>query len=92
VNKTGSYAPRGNICYNAIMEDHPVKRTSVIELFVAKPLGRSKAAKFAAVEGLTLSSKSAQTLAASALSQQGGDGLREAITKSFKQKTKKRAG
>lgn len=66
------------------------KFSSAAALALSKPLGRSKASKFAEVEGLTLTKVSANEMAGRLLSSKKGDRLREAITESFKKRQKKK--
>lgn len=60
-----------------------LKRSASTGRFVAKPLGKDKATKFAKIEGVTISAASAKTL--ETFSDRGlkGDALRSAITESF---------
>jgi len=60
-----------------------VKRSATTGRFVSKPLGKSKAAKFAEVEGVTTSARSARTLETYTARGLKGDALRSAITGSF---------
>lgn len=63
-----------------------IKRSAATGRFVTRPLGQSKASKFAAVEGMSLNRKSSETL--KTLKSRGlkGAALRTAITGSFKTK------
>lgn len=63
-----------------------IKRSAKSGRFVAKPLGVSKASKFAQVEGMTLSEKSSTTYARLESKGLKGDALRSAITGSFQKK------
>lgn len=54
--------------------------------FAPKPLGRSKAAKFAQVEGMSLTDKSEKTLAQLKARGLKGDALRAAIAGTFQNK------
>lgn len=60
-----------------------LKRSATTGRFVTKPLGKDKATKFAKVEGVTTSSKSARTLKTYSNRGLKGDALRSAITGSF---------
>ncbi|WP_343080221.1 hypothetical protein [Ostreiculturibacter nitratireducens] len=64
-------------------------RSTTTGRFSPKPLGKSKAAKFAQVEGITLTAKSKKTLVRLEASGLKGDALRAAITGTFE---KKRSG
>jgi len=63
-----------------------LKRSATTGRFVTKPLGKDKATKFAKVEGVTTSSKSAQTLKTYSDRGLNGDALRSAIIGSFRMK------
>lgn len=63
-----------------------LKRSATTGRFVTKPLGKGKATKFAKVEGITTSSKSAMTLKTYSDRGLKGDALRSAITGSFTMK------
>ncbi|WP_075996617.1 hypothetical protein [Salaquimonas pukyongi] len=54
--------------------------------FVTKPIGRSKAAKFTAVEGMSLSKRSSDIMTNLEKSGLKGEALRGAITGKFKKK------
>ena len=60
-----------------------LKRSATTGRFVTKPLGKGKATKFAKVEGVTTSSKSAETLKTYSDRGLKGDALRSAIAGSF---------
>lgn len=60
-----------------------LKRSATTGRYVTKPIGKSKAAKFAKVEGVTTSSKSAKTLKSYSDRGLKGDALRSAIAESF---------
>ena len=60
-----------------------LKRSATTGRFVTKPIGKGKAAKFAKVEGVTTSSKSAKTLKTHSDRGLKSDALRSAITESF---------
>lgn len=60
-----------------------LKRSATTGRFATKPLGKGKAAKFAKVEGVTTSSKSAKTFKTYSDRGLKGDALRSAITGSF---------
>lgn len=60
-----------------------IKRSATTGRFVTKPLGKDKATKFAKIEGVTTSSKSAKTLKTYSDRGLKGDALRSAITGSF---------
>lgn len=66
--------------------DRNIARPTVSERRVTQAIGRSKATKFAAVEGLVLSQKSSRQLAKLKSGGLKGDALRSAIRKSFKKK------
>lgn len=59
------------------------KRSATTGRFLIKPLGKDKATKFAKIEGVTTSSKSAKTLKTYSDRGLKGDALRSAITGSF---------
>lgn len=63
-----------------------IARNPVNGRFVTVKIGARRAAKFSAVEGLSLSSKSKKTLNNFKAKGLKGDDLREAITKQFKSK------
>lgn len=63
-----------------------LKRSATTGRFVTKALGKSKATKFAKVEGVTTSSKSAKTLKTYSDRGLKGDALRSAITGTFTNK------
>ncbi|WP_037317498.1 hypothetical protein [Ruegeria halocynthiae] len=60
-----------------------IARSAASGRFIAKPLGKNKAKKFAQVEGMSLNSQSAGAI--SRLEERGlkGDALRSAITGQF---------
>lgn len=60
-----------------------LKRSATTGRFTTKPLGKGKATKFAKVEGVATSSKSAMTLKTYSDRGLKGDALRLAITGSF---------
>lgn len=60
-----------------------IKRSATTGRFVTKPLGKDKATKFAKIEGVTTSSKSAKTLKTYSDRGLKGDALRSAIASSF---------
>ena len=60
-----------------------LKRSATTGRFATKPLGKGKATKFAKVEGVTTSSRSAKTLKTYSDLGLKGDALRSAITDSF---------
>jgi len=60
-----------------------LKRSATTGRFATKPLGKGKATKFAKVEGVTTSSRSAKTLKTYSDRGLKGDALRSAITGSF---------
>lgn len=64
-------------------KSNALKRSATTGRFVTKPLGKGKATKFAKVEGVTTSPKSARTLKTYSDSGLKGDALRSAITGSF---------
>ncbi len=66
-----------------------LKRSATTGRFVTKPLGKDKATKFARVERLTTSPKSAKTLKAYSDRGLKGDALRPAITGSFATRKRK---
>ena len=60
-----------------------IKRSAATGRFVTKPLGKDKATKFAKIEGVTTSLKSAKTLKTYSDRGLKGDALRSAIAGSF---------
>lgn len=64
-------------------KSNALKRSAITGRFVAGPLGRGKAAKFAEVEGVTTCPKSATMLNTYSARGLKGDALRLAITNSF---------
>lgn len=60
-----------------------LKKSSSTRRFATGPLGKGKAAKFAKVEGVTTSAKSAMVLKTHADRGLKGDALRSAIAASF---------
>lgn len=65
---------------------HKIKRSAVTGRFATKPLGRSKASKFAQIEGMTLTRRSAKMISRLEGTGLKGDALRTAITGSFGKK------
>ena len=63
-----------------------VMRSGTNRRFMSKPLGKAKAEKFAKVEGVTTSAKSAALLEANIRAGLQGDALRVAIKNSFSSK------
>jgi hypothetical protein len=63
-----------------------IKRSAKSGRFVTKPLGVSKASKFALVEGMTLSKKNLKAFAECEAIGLKGDALRSAISGSFQKK------
>lgn len=61
-------------------KSNALTRSATTGRFVTRPLGKSKAMKFAKVEGVTISSKSANTLKTYTDRGLKGDALRSAIT------------
>jgi hypothetical protein len=69
-----------------MIKSSTLKRSTTTGHFVTKPLGMGKATKFAKVEGVTTSSKSAKTLKTYSDHGLKGDALRSAITGAFTMK------
>jgi len=61
-------------------------RSTAAGRFASKPLGKSKATKFAKVEGMVLTQRSAKTISRFEGNGLKGDALRSAITGSFVKK------
>lgn len=66
-----------------------LRRSATTGRFVTRPLGKSKAAKFAKVEGVTISPKSAKMLEIYTDRGLKGDALRSVITGRFVTKKSK---
>lgn len=65
---------------------HAIKRSAVTGRVMPKPLGKGKAAKFAKVEGMVLTKKSATTISRFQGRGLKGDALRLAIAATFAKK------
>lgn len=67
-------------------KNQAIKRSTVSGRFASKPLGKGKATKFAKVEGMVLTQRSAKTISRFEGSGLKGDALRSAIAGSFVKK------
>ncbi|WP_206599565.1 hypothetical protein [Pseudovibrio sp. W64] len=63
-----------------------IKRSAESGRFAVAPLGKSKASKFAQVEGMTLTARSRSTITLHESKGLKGDALRSAISGSFTKK------
>lgn len=65
-----------------------IKRSAKSGCFVTKPLGVSKASKFALIEGMTLSKENSKAFTEFESNGLKGDALRSAISGTFQKKRK----
>lgn len=70
-------------------KNHKTKRDTATGRFVTKPIGRSKAEKFSAVEGVVLTRQNAGQYMTFKSGGLKGDVLRSAIAESFKSSKRK---
>jgi len=70
-------------------KSHTIKRSAKSERFVTKPIGREKASKFSAVEGIILNERAAVVLQEGRAKGLKGDALRSSVTGSFVNTKKK---